>query len=84
MLPRSLFESLGNASVFFTFYETPIFFPLAEGSREDIVVGTSVIAATVAGNDIMNLQENVTILLQLQNPVGSLSHACKYACTYCT
>ena len=81
MLPQSLFEDLGNASasvfftlyetaVFFTLYETAVFFPLAEGSQEDATVGTSVIAAAVAGMYITNLQENITILLQLENPVG--------------
>ena len=71
-LLQSLFEDLDNASasVFFTLYETAVFFPLAEGSQEDTTVGTSVIAAAVAGRDITNLQENVTILLQLENPVG--------------
>lgn len=84
MLPQSLFENLdnANASLFFTFYETAVLFPLGEGSQEGTAVGTGVIAASVAGRDIANLQENVTILLQLENTVGYTCSSCACACNY--
>lgn len=72
-LPPSLFGSLmsPNVGVFFTFYATPIFFPLAEGTRSDIIIGTPVIGATVANVMFRDLEENVTVVFQLQNTVSN-------------
>ena len=72
-LPPSLFGSLmsPNVGVFFTFYATPIFFPLAEGTRSDIIIGTPAIGATVANVMLRDLEENVTVVFQLQNTVSN-------------
>ena len=68
-LPRSLFERLNSTTVdvFFTFYESPVLFPLRGGSNG--IIGTPVIGATVVGFQISGLEENVTAIFQLKNSV---------------
>ena len=68
-LPRSLFERLNSTTVdvFFTFYESPVLFPLRGGSNG--IIGTPVIGATVVGFQISDLEENVTATFQLKNAV---------------
>ena len=77
-LPPSLFNNLitRDVGVFFTHYATAVFFPLAEGIREDIVIGTSVIGASVANVTVRNLENNITVVFQLQNTVSAV--ACVY------
>ena len=77
-LPPSLFNNLitRDVGVFFTHYSTAVFFPLAEGTREDIVIGTSVIGASVANVTVRNLENNITVVFQLQNTVSTV--ACVY------
>ena len=72
MLPQSLYDNISSPiGMFFAFYATPDFFPLAEGSQDNYFIGTPVIGATVAGTEeFENLQESVTILLQLENSVS--------------
>ena len=72
MLPQSLYDNISSPiGTFFTFYATPVFFPLAEGSQDNHFVGTPVIGATVAGTEgFENLQESVTVSFQLENSVS--------------
>ena len=72
-LPRSLFERLNSTTVdvFFTFYESPVLFPLRGGSNGTI--GTPVIGATVVGFQISGVEENVTAIFQLKNSVRNYS-----------
>lgn len=73
-LPPSLFESLSSeVGVFFILYNDPVFFPLAEGVRPDIEIGSPVIGATVVDvTPIVELEDNVTIVFQLENAVSSI------------
>ena len=73
-LPPSLFnqdqvidEDVGLA---FTFYESANLFPLANGTREGAVIGTSVIGALVAGKEVLDLDDPVEITLTLLNEVS--------------
>ena len=77
-LPPSLFINVTRPmiGVFFTHYATAVFFPLAEGTREDIRIGTSVIGASVANVTVRNLENNITVVFQLQNTVSTV--ACVY------
>ena len=80
MLPQSLYDNISSPiGMFFTFYATPDFFPLAEGSQGNQFIGTPVIGAMVAGTEgFGNLQESVTILLRLENSVSSAAGNFKY------
>ena len=77
-LPPSLFINLTRPmiGVFFTHYATAVFFPLAEGTREDIVIGTSVIGASVANVTVRNLENNITVVFQLRNTVSTSQCMC--------
>ena len=77
-LPPSLFINLTRPmiGVFFTHYATAVFFPLAEGTREDIVIGTSVIGASVANITVRNLENNITVVFQLRNTVSTVACVC--------
>ena len=77
-LPPSLFNNLitRDVGVFFTHYSTAVLFPLAEDTRSDIVIGTSVIGASVANVTVRNLEDNITVVFQLQNTVSTV--ACVY------
>ena len=73
-LPPSLFTNLTSprVGVFFTYYPTAVFFPLAQGTHSDIIIGTPVIGASVANVTVRELEENVTVVFQLQNTVSAL------------
>ena len=77
-LPPSVFINLTRPiiGVFFTHYATAVFFPLAEGTREDIVIGTSVIGASVANITVRNLEDNITVVFQLRNTVSTFLCMC--------
>ena len=77
-LPPSVFINLTRPmiGVFFTHYATAVFFPLAEGTREDIVIGTSVIGASVANVTVRNLEDNITVVFQLRNTVSTFLCMC--------
>ena len=77
-LPPSVFINLTRPmiGVFFTHYATAVFFPLAEGTREDIVIGTSVIGASVANVTVRNLEDNITVVFQLRNTVSAFLCMC--------
>ena len=74
-LPPTLFDQVfdeasnEDVGLAFTFYESSNLFPLANGTRTDVVVGTSVIGAIVAGKPVLDLQDPVRIVLPLLNPV---------------
>ena len=78
VLPSSLFMNLTtrDVGVFFTHYATPVFFPLAEGTRPDIVIGTSVIGASVANVTVRNLENNITVVFQLRTNVSTSLYMC--------
>ena len=59
-------ESGGEVGIFFFYYTTPILFPLAVGNDTNSydVVDSGVIGASVAGTELRNLNNNVTIILQ--------------------
>ena len=74
-LPKSLFSMLNasntseqSISILFGMYQTAVFFPLAT-SRVNYTLGSTVLSATVVGHNIADLTENVSILLQLHDPV---------------
>ena len=59
-------ESGGEVGIFFSYYTTPILFPLAVENdiNSSDVVDSAVIGASVAGTELRNLNNNVTIVLQ--------------------
>ena len=59
-------ESGGEVGIFFSYYTTPILFPLAveNDTNSSDVVDSAVIGASVAGTELRNLNNNVTIVLQ--------------------
>ena len=93
LLPPSLFAELRNATdtgVGFTFYETAALFPLPENSPSNLTVGSPVIGAFVAGQNLSNLSEPVTIFFRLTQPVCMqlctvimLHNICTVSCTLC-
>ncbi len=74
-LSESLFEDIVNegnesdVSLFFTFYETPVLFPLGSATPPTITVGSAIIGATISGQEIQNLTDPITIFLELVNEV---------------
>ena len=84
-LPSTLFDDFlvnisavtntTNGGIVFTFYETPVLFPLANGSDENDIIGSSIVGANIVGledNVIVDLADPVVILLRLNNQVGPL------------
>lgn len=75
-LPPSLFDQdqLTNEDIglAFTFYESPNLFPLANGTRDSVVIGSSVIGALIAGKEVLNLDDPVVINLTLLDEVGNI------------
>ena len=59
-------ESEGEVGIFFSYYTTPILFPLAveNDTNSSDVVDSAVIGASVVGTELHNLTNNVTIVLQ--------------------
>ena len=88
VLPPSLFVQItqdendtnGNTStnteatgVIFTFYESSVLFPLANGTNSSdtlIMIGTPVIGAEIPGLEVIELAEPFTILIRLNNEVS--------------
>ena len=73
-LPESLFSTGrvtsgtvgGRVGLVFSFFETPVLFPLANGTRPDIQIRTPVIGALLGGiSNIEGLIDPITITLQL-------------------
>ena len=59
-------ESEGEVGIFFSYYTTPILFPLAveNDTNSSDVVDSAVIGASVVGEPLHNLTNNITIVLQ--------------------
>ena len=59
-------QSEGEVGIFFSYYTTPILFPLAveNDTNSSDVVDSAVIGASVAGTELHSLNTNVTIVLQ--------------------
>ena len=59
-------QSEGEVGIFFSYYTTPILFPLAveNDTNSSDVVDSAVIGASVAGTELRNLSTNVTIVLE--------------------
>ncbi len=70
-LPPTLFSRVASADagVVFSVYEEPVLFPVSEDLQESYSVGTAVIAAAVAGENITDLTDPVSIVLRLRNEV---------------
>ena len=84
VLPPSLFMQItqeqndnttGATGVIFTFYQSSVLFPLANGTNSNddddifIMIGTPVIGIDIAGLPVTELVEPFTILLMLNNEV---------------
>lgn len=71
-LPPTLFNQANDDDVglAFTFYESSNLFPLANGTRGDALIGTSVIGALVAGKGVIDLEDPVVITLTLRDSVS--------------
>ena len=63
-------KSEQEVGLFFSFYTSPILFPLANGSSVNDTIGSSVIAVFVAGGQISNLDNPVQYSLELHNAVS--------------
>ena len=59
-------QSEGEVGIFFSYYTTPILFPLAveNDTNSSDVVDSAVIGASVVGDPLRNLTSNITIILQ--------------------
>ena len=59
-------QSGGEVGIFFSYYTTPILFPLAveNDTNSSDVVDSAVIGASVVGVKLRNLTNNITIVLQ--------------------
>ncbi len=70
-LPKSLLDFLNSSGigVFFNHYNSPVLFPLAPGTREDIEVGTPVVGVIIA-TPVPDLEDNVTIEFHLTTAVS--------------
>ena len=72
MLPPEVLDQNSEqeeVGLFFSFYSSPILFPLANGSSVNDTVGSSVIAASVAGMQISNLDNPVQFSLEILNDI---------------
>ena len=74
-LPGSLFDMVrvtnssvgGGIGLVFSFFETPVLFPLPNGTRRDIQIRSSVIGALLGGvPSIIDLVNPVNITLQIK------------------
>ena len=74
-LPESLFSNDrvtnnsvgGGVGLVFSFFETPVLFPLANGTRADLQIRTSVIGALIGGiPTISDLLDPIIINFQLE------------------
>ena len=93
VLPPSLFlqilqeqdatnsNAAGATGVIFTFYDSSVLFPLANGTNRNddddnifIMVGSPVIGADIAGLEVIELAEPFTILLRLNNEVTQIAY----------
>ena len=77
-LPQSLLADLELVNTMmvgigFTFYETAALFPLSEGSPSDLNIGSPVIGAFVASQNVSDLHDPIIIILRLTQPVCMLS-----------
>ena len=74
--PASVFSKVESSRVgqFFSVYDTAVLFPLDKTPNVDQLhdaIGTVVVAATVAGEEISRLNERILFALQLQSPVSA-------------
>lgn len=73
-LPQSLFADLElvntmTVGIGFTFYETAALFPWPEGFPSNLTIGSPVIGAFVASQNVSDLREPVIIIFRLTQPV---------------
>ena len=73
-LPQSLFADLElmntmTVGIGFTFYKTAALFPLPEGSPSNLTIGSPVIGAFVASQNVSDLRNPVIIIFRLTQPV---------------
>ena len=77
-LPQSLFADLElvttmTVGIGFTFYETAALFPLPEGSPPNLNIGSPVIGAFVASQNVSDLHDPIIIIFHLTQPVCMLT-----------
>lgn len=82
LLPADLFKNImdGSAGVVFSFYSTSVLFPLRI-NQTDVTfrnssyatIGSSVIAATVANNTVMDLKNPIKIAMEITTNVSMTS-----------
>ena len=72
LLPSELFVELSdtNTGLVFTLFESSVLFPLFNEMRPTFAVASTVVGATIAGQDTSNLPRNVTIVLRLADSVS--------------
>lgn len=70
-LPPSLFQQFLNDSftLMFTMYNSSVLLPQANETRPKFAVASTVIGATVADHDIVDLNDNITLVMHLEFPV---------------
>ena len=73
-----------NVGLVFSLYKTPVLFPLANDTKNFSEIISSVVAASVAEENIANLSEPITVLLQLDPELAvtailcSVKHSVKF------
>ena len=91
-LPQSLFSTGavtnssagGGVGLVFTFYETPVLFPLPNGTRADLQIRSAVIGALIGGvPNVSNLSDPIVISLQLNIDQVSWCSVQKSELSYC-
>ena len=75
-LPPSVFELYSNDTftLLFTMLNSSVLLPYSTTTDSNINVASSVIGATLLDHDVINLDDNITIILRLEYPVSSRNH----------
>lgn len=75
-LPSSLLQSLPGTSptILFTVYNSSALLPYSDPSDPRIDVGSTIVSIDVGQEMIDNLDENVTIVMRLEQPVSINEH----------
>ena len=71
-LPPSLFNLTNDTfTLLFTMFNSSVLLPYSNTSDPSITVASSVISATLLDHEVMDLDDNITIILRLEYPVSS-------------
>ena len=75
-LPRSLFNLTNDTfTLLFTLMNSSVLLPYSNTTDPSIRVASNVIAATLLDHDVRDLNDNITVMLRLEEPV---SMSCKF------